>query len=249
MLQFLTNCQVTVLFALQSRFVLVSWSVVIILSWCVYVLQGYRQKDYFIATQGPLAHTVDDFWRMVWEWKCHSIVMLTELQERDQVLIHVTNPLSHDFLSALSFRESVCVCCRTSVCSTGLLRTRWLTETSQWKLKETRCVTRSVSEICCSLTARWVHIMSLFALYYLPSVCLGVLWELICKGCLDELCVCVLNRRSRHVWFGSFISTAGQRSGSQPKVKGWSTSSQRCRNNSSSRATTPLSCTAGNAFN
>lgn len=47
--------------------------------------QGYRQKDYFIATQGPLTHTVDDFWRMVWEWKCHSIVMLTELQEREQV--------------------------------------------------------------------------------------------------------------------------------------------------------------------
>ncbi|XP_031417534.1 receptor-type tyrosine-protein phosphatase epsilon isoform X4 [Clupea harengus] len=47
-------------------------------------IDGYRQKDYFIATQGPLSHTVDDFWRMVWEWKCHSIVMLTELQEREQ---------------------------------------------------------------------------------------------------------------------------------------------------------------------
>lgn len=51
----------------------------------VSVTQGYRQKDYFIATQGPLTHTVQDFWRMVWEWKCHSIVMLTELQEREQV--------------------------------------------------------------------------------------------------------------------------------------------------------------------
>nr|CAI9711277.1 unnamed protein product [Rangifer tarandus platyrhynchus] len=47
-------------------------------------IDGYRQKDYFIATQGPLAHTVEDFWRMVWEWKCHTIVMLTEVQEREQ---------------------------------------------------------------------------------------------------------------------------------------------------------------------
>ncbi|XP_036402790.1 receptor-type tyrosine-protein phosphatase epsilon-like isoform X3 [Megalops cyprinoides] len=47
-------------------------------------IDGYRQKDYFIATQGPLSQTVDDFWRMVWEWRCHSIVMLTELQEREQ---------------------------------------------------------------------------------------------------------------------------------------------------------------------
>ncbi|XP_077114504.1 receptor-type tyrosine-protein phosphatase epsilon isoform X1 [Ranitomeya variabilis] len=47
-------------------------------------IDGYRQKDYFIATQGPLPHTVEDFWRMVWEWKCHTIVILTELQEREQ---------------------------------------------------------------------------------------------------------------------------------------------------------------------
>lgn len=47
--------------------------------------KGYRQKDYFMATQGPLAHTVEDFWRMVWEWKSHTIVMLTEVQEREQV--------------------------------------------------------------------------------------------------------------------------------------------------------------------
>ncbi|KAG5830895.1 hypothetical protein ANANG_G00298040 [Anguilla anguilla] len=47
-------------------------------------IDGYRQKDHYMATQGPLAQTVEDFWRMVWEWRCHSIVMLTELQEREQ---------------------------------------------------------------------------------------------------------------------------------------------------------------------
>lgn len=78
---------------------------------CVF-LQGYRQKDYFIATQGPLAHTVDDFWRMVWEWKCHSIVMLTELQERDQVHKHNTKSseqtLQKQILSSLSWCD-VCL--------------------------------------------------------------------------------------------------------------------------------------------
>eukprot|EP00058_Branchiostoma_floridae_P015868 XP_002601356.1 hypothetical protein BRAFLDRAFT_82720 [Branchiostoma floridae] len=44
-------------------------------------IDGYRQKDGFIATQGPLSNTVADFWRMVWYWKSYSVVMLTELEE------------------------------------------------------------------------------------------------------------------------------------------------------------------------
>ena len=35
----------------------------------------------FIATQGPLPDTENDFWRMVWEQRCSTIVMLTRHKE------------------------------------------------------------------------------------------------------------------------------------------------------------------------
>nr|XP_040058861.1 receptor-type tyrosine-protein phosphatase alpha isoform X1 [Gasterosteus aculeatus aculeatus]XP_040058862.1 receptor-type tyrosine-protein phosphatase alpha isoform X1 [Gasterosteus aculeatus aculeatus]XP_040058863.1 receptor-type tyrosine-protein phosphatase alpha isoform X1 [Gasterosteus aculeatus aculeatus] len=47
-------------------------------------IDGYRQKDSYMASQGPLQHTIEDYWRMIWEWRSCSIVMLTELEERGQ---------------------------------------------------------------------------------------------------------------------------------------------------------------------
>lgn len=50
--------------------------------------QGYagRPREY-IATQGPLLNTVTDFWQMVWQEEAPLIVMITELQERKEVLL------------------------------------------------------------------------------------------------------------------------------------------------------------------
>ena len=48
-------------------------------------LQGYKQRNAYIATQGPLQNTVDDFWRMMLEHRCRCIVMLCELEEEDTV--------------------------------------------------------------------------------------------------------------------------------------------------------------------
>ncbi|XP_033117824.1 receptor-type tyrosine-protein phosphatase T-like isoform X2 [Anneissia japonica] len=36
------------------------------------------KRDAFIATQAPLEHTVDDFWRLVYDYECCNIVSLTD---------------------------------------------------------------------------------------------------------------------------------------------------------------------------
>lgn len=46
---------------------------------------GYRKSNAYIATQGPLPETFQDFWRMVWEQKSASIVMMTKLEERTRI--------------------------------------------------------------------------------------------------------------------------------------------------------------------
>ena len=49
------------------------------------VCQGYRFRRAYVATQGPLAETSEDFWRMLWENNCNIVVMLTKLREVGRV--------------------------------------------------------------------------------------------------------------------------------------------------------------------
>ncbi|UJR14736.1 hypothetical protein I4U23_001728 [Adineta vaga] len=44
-------------------------------------ISGYKCANKFIATQGPKPDTCEDFWRMIWELKLKSIVMLTNTIE------------------------------------------------------------------------------------------------------------------------------------------------------------------------
>lgn len=47
--------------------------------------QGYRQPRKYIAAQGPLPNTIEDFWYMVWEQESSVIVMLTKVEENGRV--------------------------------------------------------------------------------------------------------------------------------------------------------------------
>lgn len=48
---------------------------------------GEGAERAYVATQGPLAQTVGDFWRMVWELGCTLVVMLGREREKEKVKV------------------------------------------------------------------------------------------------------------------------------------------------------------------
>lgn len=89
------------------------------------LLQGYRGAPRaYIATQGPMVHTVGDFWDMVWQERSSIIVMVTRLKENNEVRRYTPHtPCPHPLLYCVI---SLYVCSRNVKC-TGLsrLRGRW----------------------------------------------------------------------------------------------------------------------------
>jgi tyrosine-protein phosphatase non-receptor type 9 len=44
-------------------------------------VDGYKQKNAYISTQGPLEDTIEDFWLMIWQESVNVIVMTTKVRE------------------------------------------------------------------------------------------------------------------------------------------------------------------------
>ena len=65
------------------------------------VIQGYKKRNAYIAAQAPLPNTVNDFWRIIWEFKSKCIVMLCDLIEgvKVQCSYYEMNCLSPIFLT------------------------------------------------------------------------------------------------------------------------------------------------------
>ncbi|XP_061435028.1 LOW QUALITY PROTEIN: receptor-type tyrosine-protein phosphatase beta-like [Lethenteron reissneri] len=75
-------------------------------------IPGCSFRREFVATQGPLPGTKDDFWRMVWEQNVHNVVMVTQCVERGRVKCdHYwpfdQDPLYYGDLIVQMFSESV----------------------------------------------------------------------------------------------------------------------------------------------
>ncbi|XP_028841953.1 receptor-type tyrosine-protein phosphatase beta isoform X2 [Denticeps clupeoides] len=59
-------------------------------------IPGNNFRREYIATQGPLPGTKDDFWKMVWEQNVHNIVMVTQCMEKGRVKCDHYWPFDHD---------------------------------------------------------------------------------------------------------------------------------------------------------
>ena len=46
---------------------------------------GYKERKRWICAQGPLEHTVADFWRMIYEQSVEIVIMLTNLEEYNRI--------------------------------------------------------------------------------------------------------------------------------------------------------------------
>jgi protein tyrosine phosphatase len=51
-------------------------------------IDGYKYRSAYIATQGPLPETTEDFWRMLWEHNSNIVVILTKLKEMGREKCH-----------------------------------------------------------------------------------------------------------------------------------------------------------------
>ncbi|XP_026678795.1 receptor-type tyrosine-protein phosphatase S-like [Diaphorina citri] len=86
---------------------------------------GYRKHNAYVATQGPLQETLGDFWRMVWELRSVTIVMMTKLEERTRIKCDQywpsrgTETYGHITVTLQDVQELASYCIRTFMINKG----------------------------------------------------------------------------------------------------------------------------------
>ncbi|XP_038059716.1 uncharacterized protein LOC119730762 [Patiria miniata] len=70
-------------------------------------IDGFLEKNRYIASQGPTESTVGDFWRMVWQMEVDKIIMLTNPVENGKVKCHQYWPDTAGFTQFLDIAVSI----------------------------------------------------------------------------------------------------------------------------------------------
>lgn len=60
-----------------------------------FFFQSHKQPAAFIVTQHPLPNTAADFWRLVFDYNCSSIVMLNEMDAAQVCIVHPLGSHTH----------------------------------------------------------------------------------------------------------------------------------------------------------
>lgn len=72
--------------------------------------------------KGPLPDTFADFWRLVWEQHCPTIVMMTKLEERNRV----SNTVSNCFVQLGTFKYHLSIVSHNILHLSALIGASWL---------------------------------------------------------------------------------------------------------------------------
>ncbi|TMS16933.1 Tyrosine-protein phosphatase non-receptor type 7 [Larimichthys crocea] len=123
-------------------------------------IRGYKGAPRaYIATQGPMLHTVGDFWDMVWQERSSIIVMVTRLKENNEP---ITAPVAD--------RGPIIVHCsagigRTGCFIVGSIGCQQLRESGQVDILETVCQLRLDRGGMIQTTEQYQFLYSMLAQY------------------------------------------------------------------------------------
>ncbi|KAF3829936.1 hypothetical protein GH733_001887 [Mirounga leonina] len=70
------------------------------------LMDSYKQPSAFIVTQHPLPNTVKDFWRLVLDYHCTSVVMLNDVDPAQrEIAVSVDSLLAENYLAILDINQ------------------------------------------------------------------------------------------------------------------------------------------------
>lgn len=181
--------------------------------------KGYlKHEKSYIATQGPMINTVNDFWQMAWQEDSPVIVMITKLKEKNEVMLYSFQliSISTEWMRKYLCFTCWCCCCRNVFC-TGLKNEAF---TARWRSSST--VSGNVS-ITLSARSHSKYETPVFIKVYIVKIneCFTIFKVTnLCFRGLSEILRCIYSTHSYSLWKSHVCaSSLFQQGGQSRKVQ------------------------------